>query len=98
VTIVKRERFLGGRKVEIDEEERVVSDLPEGVVCNPAFLVLRRALSKAIVQHAQRCLELARENRFYIFNHGDLMLMPQKGQARSGTSVNSAITAAGRTI
>src|SRR5438093_12239371 len=69
--IPQLENFLVGRKIQINEEERVISDLPESVVGNCAFPVVLRTFMNALVQHAERRLELPRENGLYMFNHGN---------------------------
>ena len=71
VDIAQRELCLVRREVKIYEEQRVIRDLPETVIGNLPFPVLLRTLPDAVVQHAERRLELARENRLYIFNHGN---------------------------
>src|SRR5438552_650575 len=63
--------FLAGREIQINKKERVVSDPPKSVVGNSSVPVLLRTLPDASVQHAERRLELARENCLDVFNHGN---------------------------
>src|SRR5262249_13129061 len=58
------------RQIQIDEEERVVGNLPKRVVGDLAFPAILRTLPNAVVQHAQGGLELARENRPQVVAHG----------------------------
>src|SRR5688500_6182819 len=85
-------RLVAGREIEVEPEERVIRHPAKRAVGDLPFPVLGRTGADALVQHAQRRLELAGENRFDVLGHGirypgesgatDHAKSPTRGQAR----------------
>src|SRR5439155_13908497 len=70
VKLPQLECFLARRQIQINIEERVISNLPKSVVGDFAVPMRLGTLPDAVVEHAQRRLELAGEDFSEMFNHG----------------------------
>src|ERR1700722_2841516 len=67
--VAEYERLLAPGQIQIGEEERVIGDVPERVIGDPAFPMRRAAGRDALVHHAESGVELVRENLSREFDH-----------------------------